>query len=117
MRNIVRFVIKRIGVLKLQLIKFFFLSIVPIITSVLTVVNRMADTQSFTVIYTPTPFEVSTFDMYRFVLSDPTIPVKEKPAEDSDRKVITKCFIKNILQLSANGFAGESRVAIRINKQ
>ena len=66
---------------------FHFFVLVPIITSDLTVVNRMVDTTSFTVRYTPTPFEVSTFDTYRFVLSDPSIPVKEKDADDSTRKV------------------------------
>ena len=41
-----------------------------------------------TVRYTPTPAAVATFDKYRFMLSDPAIPVKEKWANDDDRKVL-----------------------------
>lgn len=41
-----------------------------------------------TVRYTPTPATVATFDTYRFMLSDPAIPVEEKWANDDDRKVL-----------------------------
>nr|XP_045582718.1 tyrosine-protein phosphatase 10D-like isoform X1 [Procambarus clarkii] len=59
----------------------------PVITSDITIVNQL-DTQSFTLRYTPTPTAVATFDTYRFMLSDPAIPVKEKLATDDDRKII-----------------------------
>ena len=42
---------------------------------------------ALTLRYTPTPKQRSTFDTYRFMLSDPEIPVKEKAAADQDRKV------------------------------
>ncbi|XP_066970331.1 tyrosine-protein phosphatase 10D-like [Macrobrachium rosenbergii] len=59
----------------------------PVITSDITIVNQL-ETRSFTVIYTPTPSTDATFDKYRFMLSDPSIPVKEKISEDTDRKII-----------------------------
>ena len=37
--------------------------------------------------YTPTPLTSSLFDTYRFMLSDANIPVKERAAQDPDRKV------------------------------
>lgn len=40
-----------------------------------------------TVRYTRTPPDVATFDTYRFMLSDPAVPVKEKRENDTDRKV------------------------------
>lgn len=53
------------------------------------------ETRSFTLRYTPTPAAVATFDEYRFMLSDPAIPVEEKSAIDDDRKVSvdTECWI------------------------
>ncbi|XP_069999226.1 tyrosine-protein phosphatase 10D [Penaeus vannamei] len=59
----------------------------PVITSDITIVNQL-ETRSFTIRYTPTPRSVATFDTYRFMLSDPSIPVKEKSAVDDDRKII-----------------------------
>ncbi|KAK8744117.1 hypothetical protein OTU49_001005 [Cherax quadricarinatus] len=59
----------------------------PVITSDVTIVNQL-DTQSITLRYTPTPTAVATFDTYRFMLSDPAIPLKEKLATDDDRKII-----------------------------
>ncbi|XP_071530896.1 tyrosine-protein phosphatase 10D-like isoform X2 [Panulirus ornatus] len=64
----------------------------PVITSEITIVNQL-ETQSFTLRYTPTPADVATFDTYRFMLSDPTIPVKEKQATDDDRKIIFKDLV------------------------
>lgn len=63
----------------------------PVITSDITIVNQL-ETRSFTIRYTPTPRSVATFDTYRFMLSDPSIPVKEKSAVDDDRKVNKKIF-------------------------
>lgn len=37
--------------------------------------------------YTPTPQSTSHFDLYRFQLSDASIPVKEKLANDTETKV------------------------------
>jgi receptor-type tyrosine-protein phosphatase beta len=37
--------------------------------------------------YTATPSRTSLFDRYRFQLSDPSIPPKEKFANETDRKV------------------------------
>lgn len=59
----------------------------PVITSDVTIVSQL-ETRSFKLRYTPTPAAVATFDTYRFMLSEPSIPVKEKLATDDDRKVI-----------------------------
>ncbi|XP_066970280.1 tyrosine-protein phosphatase 10D-like isoform X2 [Macrobrachium rosenbergii] len=59
----------------------------PIITSEVTFLNQK-ETRSFTLRYTATPTKDATFDRYRFKLSDPTVPVKEKSAVDEDRKII-----------------------------
>lgn len=40
-----------------------------------------------TLIYTPTPQGSSKFDLYRFSLGDPSLPDKEKLANDNDKKV------------------------------
>ena len=45
------------------------------------------ETNSVTLRYTPTPQSTSRFDLYRFKLSDPSIPVKEKLANDTETKV------------------------------
>lgn len=58
----------------------------PVITSDITIVNQL-ETQSMTVRFTRTPPDVATFDTYRFMLSDPAVPVKEKRQNDTDRKV------------------------------
>ncbi|XP_063610060.1 tyrosine-protein phosphatase 10D-like [Penaeus indicus] len=60
---------------------------IPLITSDIRIWPQ-PETRSMAIIYTPTPESASTFDMYRFMLSDPSIPVKEKPAEDEDRKIV-----------------------------
>ncbi|XP_046673294.1 tyrosine-protein phosphatase 10D isoform X3 [Homalodisca vitripennis] len=59
----------------------------PLILSEVLVVNNQQATDSVTLRYTPTPLASSHFDLYRFSLSDPTIPVKEKLANDSEWKV------------------------------
>lgn len=59
----------------------------PSITSEISIVTSPHDTSSFTVRYTPTPQAVSTFDRYRFMLSETDIPVQEKDATDDNRKV------------------------------
>ncbi|KAK3875168.1 hypothetical protein Pcinc_019949, partial [Petrolisthes cinctipes] len=59
----------------------------PVITSDITIVNQL-ETQSFTLRYTPTPSTVATFNEYRFMLSDPAIPIMKKLATDDDRKII-----------------------------
>ncbi|XP_042228695.1 tyrosine-protein phosphatase 10D-like isoform X1 [Homarus americanus] len=64
----------------------------PVITSDMTIVNQL-ETPSFTLRYTLTPADVATFDTYRFMLSDPAIPVKEKVATDDDRKIVFKDLV------------------------
>ncbi|KAK8376280.1 hypothetical protein O3P69_008762 [Scylla paramamosain] len=59
----------------------------PVITSDITIVSQ-SEAQSMTVRYTPTPAAVAIFDKYRFMLSNTTIPMKEKWANDDDRKVV-----------------------------
>jgi len=59
----------------------------PLCTSEMFIINNQEVTDSLTVRFTPTPLDRSTFDKYRFMLSEPGIPVKEKPATDPDRKV------------------------------
>jgi cadherin 5 type 2 (VE-cadherin) len=51
------------------------------------VVNDKSVTDALTLRYTRTPQSVSRFDLYRFMLSDPSIPIKEKAANDSESKV------------------------------
>ncbi|KAG0729552.1 Tyrosine-protein phosphatase 10D [Chionoecetes opilio] len=64
----------------------------PVITSDITIVNQL-EAQAMTVRYTKTPATVATFDTYRFMLSDPAIPVKEKWANDDDRKVVFESLV------------------------
>jgi cadherin 5 type 2 (VE-cadherin) len=64
------------------------LSTVPLIQSEVLVVNKHPQKlDSITLRYTPTPTSSSHFDLYRFMLSDPSIPIKEKAANDTDMKV------------------------------
>jgi hypothetical protein len=66
----------------------YYLSTVPLIQSEVLVVNKHPQKlDSITLRYTPTPASSSHFDLYRFMLSDPSIPVKEKAANDTDMKV------------------------------
>ncbi|XP_069999561.1 tyrosine-protein phosphatase 10D [Penaeus vannamei] len=60
---------------------------IPRITSDIRI-GHQPESRSMTIIYTPTPKNDSSFDMYRFMLSDPSISVKEKPADDKDRKIV-----------------------------
>jgi cadherin 5 type 2 (VE-cadherin) len=59
----------------------------PLITSEITVINQPEVTTALTLRYTPTPLTSALFDTYRFMLSDASIPVMEKAAQDPDRKV------------------------------
>lgn len=59
----------------------------PLIQSEVVVVNNQQETDSVTLRYTPTPRTSSHFDLYRFMLSDPNVPIKEKAANDTDMKV------------------------------
>ncbi|KAK6628641.1 Tyrosine-protein phosphatase 10D [Polyplax serrata] len=59
----------------------------PQIQSEVLVVNDQQETNSVTLRYTPTPQSTSHFDLYRFQLSDASIPVKEKSADDTETKV------------------------------
>lgn len=59
----------------------------PLCTSELFIITDQEVSTSLTLRYTPTPLARSTFDTYRFMLSDPAIPVKEKAAKDHERKV------------------------------
>uniref|UniRef100_A0A336MWV1 protein-tyrosine-phosphatase n=1 Tax=Culicoides sonorensis TaxID=179676 RepID=A0A336MWV1_CULSO len=59
----------------------------PLIQSSLTIVNTAHERESLTFIYTPTPQGSSKFDLYRFSLGDPSIPDKEKLANDNDKKI------------------------------
>lgn len=63
----------------------------PLIQSEVVVVNDERD--SVTLRYTPTPASSSRFDLYRFSLSEPEIPVIEKLANDTDQKVKFKGLI------------------------
>ena len=58
----------------------------PLCTSALNIISH-PEVAAITLSYTPTPPQRSTFDTYRFMLSDPAIPVIEKAATDADRKV------------------------------
>ena len=58
----------------------------PLCTSALNIISH-PEVAALTLRYTPTPLEMSTFDTYRFKLSDPSIPVIEKAATDTDKKV------------------------------
>jgi Fibronectin type III domain. len=58
---------------------------VPLIESEVLVVNNQQSTDSVTLRYTPQ--NSNHFDFYRFTLSEPDIPVIEKAANDTDRKV------------------------------
>jgi len=60
---------------------------VPLLTSEIVVVNDQQITDALTLRYTRTPTSVSRFDTYRFMLSDPSIPVREKTANDTETKV------------------------------
>lgn len=59
----------------------------PLIQSEVVVVNNQQSTDSISLRYTPTPQTSSKFDLYRFSLSESTIPDQEKTANDSDRLV------------------------------
>lgn len=59
----------------------------PLIQSEMFVVNNLQERDTVTLSYTPTPQSISKFDMYRFSLGDPSIPVKENPANSTERKV------------------------------
>ncbi|XP_035899329.1 tyrosine-protein phosphatase 10D isoform X4 [Anopheles stephensi] len=59
----------------------------PLIQSEVVIVNNMHTRDTVTLSYTPTPQQSSKFDLYRFSLGDPSIPDKEKLANDTDRKV------------------------------
>ncbi|XP_075214257.1 protein tyrosine phosphatase 10D isoform X3 [Lycorma delicatula] len=59
----------------------------PLILSEVLVVNNQQATDSVTLRYTPTPQTSSHFDLYRFSLSDPSTPIKEKLANDTEWKV------------------------------
>lgn len=67
--------------------------LVPLIQSEVVVVNNHQERDSVTLRYTPTPASSSRFDLYRFSLSEPGIPVIEKPANDSDKKVTFRGLI------------------------
>lgn len=60
---------------------------VPLIQSEVVVINDQQSTDSIGLRYTPTPQTSSKFDIYRFSLSDTDIPVQEKAANDSERRV------------------------------
>jgi len=60
---------------------------VPLITSEIYIVNNINNKSEVTLRYTATPASISLFDRYRFQLSDPSIPPKEKLANETDRKV------------------------------
>lgn len=74
---------------------------VPLILSELLVVNNQQATDSVTLRYTPTPQSSSHFDLYRFSLSDPNIPIKEKLANDSESKVCLNITL-NVLNSTIN---------------
>lgn len=57
----------------------------PLIESEVLVVNNQQSTDSVTLRYTPQ--NSNHFDFYRFTLSEPGIPIIEKSANDTDRKV------------------------------
>ena len=59
----------------------------PLCTSELSIISQQEVSTALTLRYTPTPQVLSTFDTYRFRLSDPNIPDMEKAATDSERKV------------------------------
>ena len=59
----------------------------PLCTSEIFIIMHEEVTSALTLRYTRTPKERSNFDTYRFMLSDPEVPVKEKAASDQDRKV------------------------------
>lgn len=59
----------------------------PLIQSEVVVVNNQQSTDLISLRYTPTPQASSSFDLYRFSLSEANIPDQEKTANDSDRLV------------------------------
>ncbi|XP_059474266.1 tyrosine-protein phosphatase 10D [Neocloeon triangulifer] len=59
----------------------------PLLQTEIVVVNDQEISDALTLRYTKTPKSVSRFDTYRFMLSDPSIPVKEKAANDTETKV------------------------------
>lgn len=65
----------------------------PLIQSEVVVVNNQQSTDSISLRYTPTPQSSSKFDLYRFSLSDASIPNQEKLANDSDRFVTFKGLV------------------------
>ena len=54
----------------------------PLCTSEIFIIMHEEVTSALTLRYTRTPKERSNFDTYRFMLSDPEVPVKEKAASD-----------------------------------
>ncbi|XP_034247190.1 tyrosine-protein phosphatase 10D isoform X1 [Thrips palmi] len=56
----------------------------PLIQSEVLVVSNLQETGQLTLRYTPTPQTSSHFDRYRFRLSDPSIPDREKLANDTE---------------------------------
>lgn len=59
----------------------------PLITSQVFIVLKQNRLSEVTLTYTRTPITNSLFDRYRFHVSDPAIPYKEKLANDTERKV------------------------------
>ncbi|CAB3367061.1 Hypothetical predicted protein [Cloeon dipterum] len=59
----------------------------PLLQTEIVVVNDQQISDALTLRYTKTPKSVSRFDTYRFMLSDPNIPLKEKAANDTETKV------------------------------
>ena len=55
----------------------------PLCTSALNIISQ-PEVAALTLRYTPTPLQRSTFDTYRFMLSDPEIQPKDKAASDTD---------------------------------
>ena len=60
----------------------------PLIQSEVLVVSNQQETGQLTLRYTPTPQTSSHFDRYRFRLSDPSIPDREKLANDTESKKV-----------------------------
>lgn len=59
----------------------------PLITSQVFIVLKQNRLSEVTLTYTRTPVTNSLFDRYRFQVSDPSIPYKEKLANDTEQKV------------------------------
>ena len=61
----------------------------PLIQTEVLLVSRPEETDTLTLRYTPTPLSSSRFDRYRFRISDPSIPEREKLANDTDSAKVT----------------------------